>query len=180
MPMPVSCTAKRKRHRVRVLGEHPDSQGDAALGRELDGVVQQVEQHLPQAVLIASEVGRQVGISLDAQRHALLLGTGAYDGGCVVDQRLQRERLRHEHDLPGLDLGEVEDVVDHRQQGAACTLHPLRVLAGCGSKFRLLQQEVGVAENAVQWCSDLVAHGSEEVTLGHVGSLRPLTRCPLT
>ena len=46
---------------VRLLDELVDRESDAALDGELDRVVQEVEQHLPQPLLVAAHVDRKVG-----------------------------------------------------------------------------------------------------------------------
>ena len=81
------------------------------------------------------------------------------------------ERLRAGLQLAGLDLGEIQHVVHHPQQRGAGALQALRVLL-----LRRLQggaqQHVGVADDGVHRCADLVAHVGDEVGLGRVGGFR--------
>ena len=73
-------------------------------------------------------------------------------------------------ELARLDLGEVEDVVDHRQQRVGRLLDHLQVLALLGVELGL-QRQLGHADHAVHRRADLVAHVGEELALGAVGLL---------
>ena len=55
--------------------------------------------------------------SIDAaQRHSLLRRARLHDAGDVVDHGAQRERGGFELDLAGIELGDVEDIVEQRMQ----------------------------------------------------------------
>ena len=72
----------------------------------------------------------------------LRLGARRQQLGDVLDQRGQRERPGFEVELAGLDLGEVEHLLDQRQQRVAGGLHRL----GIGRLFRRqrrVEQQVG-------------------------------------
>ena len=87
----------------------------------------------------------------------------------------EREWPRFEIEPAGLDLGEVEDFLDQRQQRVAGGLHR----AGIGGLFGRelgVQQKIGHAENAVQRRADLVRHHREEARLGAVGGFRLVAR----
>ena len=80
--------------------------------------------------------------------------------------------------LPGLNFGEVEDVVDEREQvlaGAADLLQVLRH-ARLPVLLRVLQQDLAVADDRVHRRAQLVAHVSQEGALGPAGLLRRLLR----
>ena len=104
-----------------------------------------------------------------AERQTLALGRFSHDRDGVVDERARgRRALGHGLDLPGLDLREVEDVVDDCQQRGAGA-------GGCGStcsarrigpRSARVEQQVGVADHAVERRADLVAHGGQELALG--------------
>ena len=87
----------------------------AAGGRELHGVREQVEDHLLDPALVAvDDVDLRIGVERDADpvlRRAL-----AHHHHATLERLPQGERVNLELDLPGLDLGEVEDVVDQREQ----------------------------------------------------------------
>ena len=106
---------------------------------------------------------------------ALLVGLRRQQLHHALHALVDRQRRRVELQLVGLDLGEVEDLVDQRQQRAR------RALDGVGIGA-LLGRELGVAhqrrhaEDAVHRRADLVAHGGQEARLGPVGGLRLLAR----
>ena len=72
--------------------------------------------------------------------------------------------------LAGLDLGEVEDVVDDRQQRVAAGADDLGELALLGAELGV-EQQAAHADDAVHGRADLVAHGGQEGALGLVGGL---------
>ena len=75
-------------------------------------------------------------------------------------------RLRIELDLAGLDLREVEDVVDDRQERRPRSLTCCSRRRCSGAEIVTVEEEIGEAEDRVQRRADLVAHGGEEVRLG--------------
>ena len=100
-------------------------------------------------------------------------GAKQLDG--FLDQRGKRERKRLKFQLAGLDLGEIENFLDQRQQRLARGLRRLGVseLLGCQ---RRVEQQIGHAENAVERRADFVADGGEETRLGVVGGFRLVAR----
>src|SRR5436190_642324 len=87
----------------------------AAVG-ELQGVAQEVEHHLTHAQLVHCDRGGQAGIDVEPERQRLRVGARAPEG----DQLIQEapEILGPGVDLhpTGVDLREVEDVVEDRHQ----------------------------------------------------------------
>ena len=75
--------------------------------------------------------------------------------------------------MPGLDLRQVEDVVDDRQQVRGGRLDLVQALGLLRRRAGALQQ-VREAEDGVQRRADLVAHVGQEGALGLVGGLGPL------
>ena len=85
--------------------------------------------------------------------------------GHVLDHGHQRERFEVKLHPPGLDLGEVEDVVDQGEQVPARAEHAverLEVLLQC---LRILPQHLGDADDGVERRAQLVAHVGEELRL---------------
>src|SRR5262249_32730313 len=105
---------------------------DFAALRELDRIARQVEQDLPQAPRVAPQPARRLGVNVADQFHPLdpaLLGEQAnrlFDGG------IQVEVNRFQLELPGLDLREIEDVVDDVEQGLGRRLGHAQILALLG------------------------------------------------
>ena len=96
------------------------------------------------------------------------LGRNQVHGG--LDALANVEGLRLDVHPAGLDLREVEDVVDDREQGVARVADSPRVLA-------LLAVELGVeeepahADHGVHGRADFMAHGREEGALRLVRGL---------
>ena len=78
---------------------------------------------------------------------------------------VEHEGDRIELELASLDLREVEDVVDHRQQRAGGVADREQVVALIGGQ-RGVERELGHADDAVHRRADLVAHVGEELALG--------------
>ena len=93
-------------------GVHPDA---AALG-ELERVAEQIEQDLAHARRIADQHVVGTGIDLGIEREPLGGGLRLERAHDAVDQAGQRERGGLQLEAPGLDLREVEHVVDDAQQ----------------------------------------------------------------
>ena len=89
-----------------------DTQPDLALVGELDGIADQVGQDLLQAQGVADQgaVGQRRGVGGEAQ--ALGPGGRPQEGVDLVQQRGQDEGPGLQLNLPGLDLGEVENFVE--------------------------------------------------------------------
>ena len=99
----------RDRSRIHV-------QSDLALHGKFDRVVQQIHQDLAQAARVADQTARDARRKLaeELQRFLLCLDTqGAHDLG---DEGMQIEVDRLDRQLTGLDLGEIEDIVDDAQE----------------------------------------------------------------
>jgi hypothetical protein len=142
----------------------------ARLG-EFDRVADEVGEHLAEARGIAAQHERHVHVDLAGELQALLLRGVREQLHDLLDRRAQVEVQLLQLHLAGLDLGEVEDVVDDREQGLAAAPHRIGVLA-------LLARERGVEEqarhpdDAVHRRADLVAHRGEELRLRLRGRLR--------
>jgi hypothetical protein len=95
----------------------------------------------------------------------------------IGDQLGAVHRLQRDGHGPGFDAGEIEDVIDQREQVAACLHHVadgVAVLFRQGAEFEQLPE----TEDGVEGCPQLVAHPGEELALGGVGA-RCFPLCPL-
>src|SRR5215831_7983176 len=72
--------------------------------------------------------------------------------------------------LAGLDLGEIEDVVNQREQRIGRSLHQHQVFALLGGQTRV-QSQLRHSDNAVHWSANFVAHIRQEIALGLAGGL---------
>src|SRR5437763_2198840 len=142
----------------------------AALAGELDGVGHQVGDHLLDAQRVAQHlVGTRAQVR--DQLQALALGQGTQAQEHAPRDVREIDGLGRHHHLAGFDLGEVEDVVDQSQQGAAALVHLLDVvpLGGVEVAVDALQQDLAEADDRRQRRTQLVAHAGEELGLELVG-----------
>ncbi len=143
-----------KRHRHR------------AMWGELYGVVDEVEQHLPQPGLITQDRRRVGGIVGDPERDPLALGRACDEGDGLRDERARRERRSLQHDAFGLDPGVVEDVVDDAGQDFAAHAHLIDATPLPRCEAGIVAQEIAEADDRIQRCAHLVAHRGQELALG--------------
>ena len=142
----------------------------AAAATELDGVAQQVGQHLAQACAVAPHLRRCAGGHIHLHPHAALLGGG---GQCLCHRPHQGTGVQRgllQRQPAGFDFREVQDVVDDAQQGAGRIDDGVHRLGLLRLKARMRQQ-LAHAQHAVHRRANLVTHGGQESTLGAVGGL---------
>src|SRR5207244_3010662 len=77
--------------------------------------------------LVPDDARRQTLVHEGGDLEALLLGARRQQLDKTFDQRCERERARLEIDAAGFDLGEIEDLLDQRQQRIARRLDGARV-----------------------------------------------------
>ncbi len=109
------------------------------------------------------------------QLQPLLMGAQGERLHRVAQAFAEVEPLPLQHELPRLDLGEVEDVVDDREQGLARIADGGEVLALLGAELAL-EDQFGHADDGVQRRADFVAHVGQESALGAAGGLGRLLR----
>ena len=131
---------------------------------------QQVEQDLAQPRDVAADRRRHVALEHVGDVEALLGRARADQVERRLDALAQVERLRLDVHAPGLDLREVEDVVDDRQQRVARVADRRGVVALLGVE-RGVEQQAAHADHRVHRRADLVAHRREERALRLVRGL---------
>ena len=70
--------------------------------------------------------------------------------------------------LASLDFGEIQNVIDHPQQGIRRRLHDRNVLALLGIQLGIHQQ-VRHADDAIHRGADFMAHIGQKIGLGMAG-----------
>ena len=90
---------------------------------------------------------------------------------CRSTQSRRRNGDALEVELAGLDLREVEDVVDDRQQRLGRVARPWSRYSRCSAVEVGVEHQLGHADDAVHRRADLVAHVGQELALGAVGRL---------
>ena len=168
-----------EQHPVTGLLLHAAREDDLALLGELHRVVDEVHQHLLKAQRIAAQALGDVLREGEQELEATLVGAMGDDAGEVVEDLVELEADVLHVELAGLDLREIQDVVDDPQERVRRALDLHQVVALLGREIGL-EREVGEAHDRVHRGADLVAHVGEEVTLhavrvvGRVASLLEL------
>ena len=144
-----------------------------ALVGELDGVADEVDQDLPQPGDVADQDLGDGVIHDVGQVELLLRRLGRQQVQRFLDAGVEFEGMMLQFELAGLDLGEVENVVDDGQQRIGAAAGGLDVIALLVGQFGVEQQR-GHADDAVHGRADLVAHVGQELGLGERGFLELL------
>ncbi len=142
---------------------------------ELDGVGDQVGEYLAQPVGVAAPRASRLRRDLDRKIQPLVLGDGREAVTHRLGHPLDVEVLLGQLQLARLDLGEVEHVVQHRQQLLARLAHHVKPLALHIGEVAALHH-LGHRQHTVQRRADLVAHVGQELRLGDVGRVGRVAR----
>ena len=105
--------------RVRALLDHRDPDLHCALGGELDRVAHQVGQHLAQPHGISHQHGRHRRIDVPPDLQTPGPRWRREDPEHVHEELAQIEGPHLQDELPRLDLGEVQNIIDQGEQGLA-------------------------------------------------------------
>ena len=148
-----------------------DQDAHRALLGELDGVGDQIAQHLTQSHLVGQAGARRAGGQVDLEIEPLLSRQLAVDGLDGGGEASHLELGVMQGHLPRLDLRDVEDGVEDIQQPFGGLLHDgeARLLL---RRQGLASHDLGHAQHAVERGPDLMAHGGQEFALGPVGGSR--------
>src|SRR5690348_2583910 len=139
--------------------------------RELDRIGKEVDENLSKRALIAADEWARTRC-LDAENDAASLRLRVEHRDRIIDQPSKVDVDFSEHELTGLDLRQIENIVDERQQ---MTARPMDVpgifgiLIGYARTHRLGVDDLGKTQDGVQWRSQFVAHIGEEGGLGAAG-----------
>src|SRR5213593_2355298 len=146
---------------VRVQRTHVDP---TALGRELHGVGQQIQEHLLELALVGDDVLERL-VDRQVEREPVTHGPFAYQRERVLEGHAEIERPELQLHPSRLDLGEVEDVVDQREQVAPGAQDDPHVLSLFLVQFaeHAVVQHFREADDRVEGRAELVRHVGEEL-----------------
>ena len=153
--------------RTTVLFQHGAYDYGPLFG-ELDGVVDQVGQDLTNALGITQQVQGHIGINDGRLLQASLLRHGRQHGLHIFNQVVQVERAVLKGQFAGLNLREVENVVDDSQQGICALVDGVEVILLARGHVRAPQQ-LGKAKDAVERGANFVTHVGQEFRLDLTG-----------
>ena len=162
---------KAQQYAPGILLLHPHGDADFAVLSEFDGVVGIIDENLSQPQGVAHQVGRHIGGHVAHQLKAL--------GACLVPHHIHhafQHAVEHKgmffHLQPArLDLGKIEDVVDHAQQMLARLLDLAHIVVLPGAQPRF-ERQVRHADDGVHGCADLMALVRQKTGLEGGGLLR--------
>ena len=169
--MPVSVTVNasaygRREWSSSVVG--PTRQLHAARVGELQRVGEQVAQDLRDALLVGDDVGRRVlARPRRTSSRPFSSATGRNERSRPSSTSASVQRRRVDLHLARLDLGQVEDVGDQRQQVGARLVDragELDLLVGQVLR-RVVGQQLGQDQQRVERRAQLVAHVGQELAL---------------
>jgi len=128
----------------------------AALAVVLDGVGQEVQQHLLEPLAVAEDVGGARDVGTD-QDDLVLVGQGPDQADRLGGDVGQGDRLQGQRQPSRLDGGDVEHLVDEAEQVPRPRHYVAEVVALLGVQVVQIQQ-LGEPEDGVQRRPQLVAH----------------------
>src|SRR6185312_16162903 len=144
-------------------------------------IAAEIEQDLPDARRIAPEALGDFRIDAQSQLETFGLRLNGEQAADILESLPHAQLDALQVELAGLDLGEVQDIVDDCEQRPGAASDGLGEVALHGVE-RGVEQQLGHAEDAVHGRSDLVAHVREELALRPVRGIRRFPRldeCPL-
>ncbi len=139
-----------------------------AFGSEFNGVGGQIEEDLADPAGISHKALGDVRVAVGNQLEVFALGGFHHQSGHLFHQGPWIEGADVQVNLAGLELGEIEDVVDQAKQDLPGALDSLGVLA-LGFAELGVHHERGQANDRVERGADLVAHGGKELGLEAAG-----------
>ena len=136
------------------------------LGRELDRIRKQVEHHLLEAQFVGGD-DVDGGIHVQLQPHGSLCGPLPDHRHAVLERLTDVDKRHVELHPSGLDLREVEDVVEELEQVLARLpdVADVLLLAVVEITEHPLEEHLGEPDDGVQRRAQLVGHAGEELRL---------------
>mgnify|MGYP003645541347 CR=1 FL=1 len=149
------------------LGRQATDPDLATIG-ELDGVGQKIGQDLADTRRVATGLALDAGIDFDMHVEPLLHRLHPVGADDTAGQLGRTIAGGLDFETPGLDMRQVEDIIENIEQGVARTLDQLHHFTLRGLQIRIHQQ-AGHAEHAVHGRADLMAHRRQKLGLGPAG-----------
>src|SRR6516225_1498630 len=132
---------------------------------KLDGITDKVDDDLSETNRVAKDAIRQIDLNVAPQLQFFLVSPRGKQTHCVFESVTEIEVSLVEFELPCLDLREIEQVIDQREQGIRGVLNRAQVFALLAGE-RSAQRKLGHSDNRIHRRANLVAHVGEELVLG--------------
>ena len=132
--------------------------------RELHGVAEEVERDLPEALRVEHQQGHPPGP--EAQFEPGLAVGAAERPENFVQEPGAIDRPGVDRHAPGFEPGQIEHVVDEREEGSAAREDGVDGLRAFLLRAEPRLEHLGKAGDRIEGRADVVAHGGEEVAAG--------------
>ena len=172
MPIPVSRTSKRTVHWSGPSATTSTRSSTRPSSVNLMAFDRRFRRDLAKPRVVALHPVGKISVHDRIEHQVLLRCDRHHDGAGAGDESGQRQGAVGELELAGLDLAEVENVVDHAQQGLARGLDHRQALALSIGQV-LAHHQPREADDGVHRRADLVAHVGEEEGFRAVGLVGP-------
>ena len=140
--------------------------------REFDGIRQQIDQNLPQALFIGIDHDRQHGGPLEDEIDPLGGSLQAEHADELIEEIAEADLVAREIKPPRLDLGNIQNAVDQAGEMIGAAAHDADLVARFCRQARILFQQLRVTGDRVQRRAQFVAEADHVAALGKVGELR--------
>ncbi len=177
MPIPVSLTENAPERRAVPGGRLFERHRYFALLREFHGVGQQVQQHLADAHRIPAHARARRRPKLQFQGDALALRVFVEEMRHLGDFSAQIQLALFDPHSAGLNARQVKGVVHQRQKQLRTGVDCEQLLALLGREIPF-QQQLGIADDAVQGGANLMAHVGQEFRFHLERTERVIPRMP--
>src|SRR5215471_7555658 len=115
---------------------------------KLDGITDKVDDDLLETNRVAEDTIGQIGLNVAPQLQFFLVSARGKQTHCVFEGVTELEVSLVEFELPSLDLREIEQVIDQREQGIRGVLDHAQVFALLAGE-RSAQRKLGHSHNRV-------------------------------
>ncbi len=146
-------------------GAYGDIKLDVSGFGELDGIVDQIDQNLPQAQRISNQIVGHIRCNVDQKLQSFFIRLESHHGHHATEHIFQPEGNVFEDQLIRLDFGKIEDVIDDAQQRRTGAVDLVDIVALLGRKLGF-QAKMRQADDGVHRGTDFMAHVGQEHALG--------------
>ncbi|MNN05824.1 hypothetical protein D3C81_1185960 [compost metagenome] len=133
---------------------------------KLDGIADQIREHLLEAHRINQYVTADCGVDIELQHQTLLPGQAVEHPRYGFDQFAQVGTFGRKTDMPRLDANHIEDIADQLQQAFRRVVGDFNRRSIEVALLGALEGEFEHADHGTHRRTDLVAHGREERGFG--------------
>ena len=136
--------------------------------RKFDGIVDEIEQDLPQAYGVSQYSIRNTRCNAIGQFNAFFVCFHAHDFQWLVHEMPETEGCPFEFQSTGFNFGKIKNIVNDRQQRIRRRFDDVQVVPLIGRQIRV-EHQFHKAYNGIQRGTDLMAHACQKFAFGSAG-----------